>query len=82
MIETTKPQFMVNMFYKLVAAAIVMSITGGVFLLYMIKLSTELPETDSVKKMISERSVPIEFHEIPDFLIIKGWIPRGLKITP
>ncbi|HNY11667.1 MAG TPA: biosynthetic peptidoglycan transglycosylase [Candidatus Wallbacteria bacterium] len=69
MIETTKPQFMVNMFYKLVAAAIVMSIIGGVFLLYIIKLSTELPETDSVKKMISERSVPIEFHEIPDFLV-------------
>ncbi len=69
MTETTKSQFWVNTFYKLVAAAIVMSIMGGVFLLYIVKLSTELPDTDSVKNMVSEKSVAIEFKEIPDFLV-------------
>jgi len=69
MTETTKSQFWVNTFYKLVAAAIVMSITGGVFLLYMVKLSTELPETDSVKNMVSEKSVAIDFKEIPEFFV-------------
>ena len=69
MTETTKTQVLVNIFYKFVAAAIVMSIMGGVFLLYMVKLSTELPETDSVRNMVSEKSVAIEFHEIPEFLV-------------
>lgn len=69
MTETTKTQVLVNIFYKMVAAAIVMCVTGGIFMVYAIKLSMELPDTDSVKNMVAMKSVPVEFKEIPEFLV-------------